>query len=96
MTALKGKITRSKTNMVARDYVKVPTELLKLHKDVFLTADKFFVDLIPFFLSLSRKICFTGQPPHVQNCSANIQGIQGDISVLSPARLPHHDGTCQR
>jgi hypothetical protein len=32
---LKGKTTRIKTHPVARDYVKVPKELLKLHKDVF-------------------------------------------------------------
>jgi len=33
--------------------------LLKLHKEVFLTADIFFVNKIPFFLTLSRKIGFT-------------------------------------
>ena len=34
---LKGKTTwsRSKPNQVARDFVKVPMELLKLHKEVF-------------------------------------------------------------
>jgi hypothetical protein len=32
IAALKGKTTWSKINPVARDYVKVPTELLKLHK----------------------------------------------------------------
>ena len=56
---MKGKTTRHKTNPVARDYVKVPTEFLKLHKEIFLTADIFFVNKIPFFLTLSRKICFT-------------------------------------
>jgi hypothetical protein len=44
---------------VARDYVKVPKELLKLHKEVFLTTYILFVNKIPFFLTLSRKICFT-------------------------------------
>ena len=39
--------------------MKVPLKLLKLHKEVFLTADIFFVNKIPFFLSLSRNICFT-------------------------------------
>jgi hypothetical protein len=57
--ALKGKTTRSKTHPVARDYVKVPKELLKLDKEVFLTTDIFFVNKIPFFLTLSRNICFT-------------------------------------
>jgi hypothetical protein len=38
ITALKGKTTRSKTIPVARDYVKVPLELMKLHQEVFLTG----------------------------------------------------------
>jgi hypothetical protein len=59
IAALKGKTARSKTHPVARDYVKVPKELLKLHKEVFLTTDIFFVNNIPFFLTLSRNICFT-------------------------------------
>jgi hypothetical protein len=48
IAALKGKTTRSKTHPVARDYVKVPKELLKLYKEVFLTTDIFFVNNIPF------------------------------------------------
>jgi hypothetical protein len=59
ITALKGKTIRSKTNPVARDYVKVPNEFLKLHKEVFMTTIIFFVNTIPFFLTLSHKICFT-------------------------------------
>jgi hypothetical protein len=43
---------------VARDFVKVPVELLKLHKEVYITANLFFVNKIPFFLMLSHKICF--------------------------------------
>jgi hypothetical protein len=53
IAALKGKTTWSKTHPVARDYVKVPKELLKLHKEVFLKTDIFFVNKIPFFLTLS-------------------------------------------
>ncbi len=59
VAALKGKTTRCKPNPVARDFVKLPTALLKLHKEVFLTVDIFFVNQIPFFLTVSRKICFT-------------------------------------
>ncbi len=59
IAALKGKTTRSRPSPVARDFVKVPVEMLKLHKEVFMTADIFFVNKIPFFLTLSRKICFT-------------------------------------
>jgi hypothetical protein len=53
ISALKGNTTRSKTHPVDRDYVKVPKELLKLHKERFLTTDIFFVKNIPFFLTLS-------------------------------------------
>jgi hypothetical protein len=59
MTALKGKTTQSKPNLVAKDFVKFPVELQKLHQEVFLTVDIFFVNKIPFFLTLSQKICFT-------------------------------------
>ena len=39
--ALKGKTTRRKPEVVKRDLVKVPKELMKLHKDIYLTADIF-------------------------------------------------------
>jgi hypothetical protein len=58
IAASKGKTTQSKMNPVARDYVTVPMELLKLHKEVYMKTDIFFVNKIPFFLTLSRKICF--------------------------------------
>jgi hypothetical protein len=66
--ALKGKTTRSKSIPVSRDYVKVPMELMKLHKEVFLTTYIFFVNTIPFFLKLSRKICFTAVN-HLADCT---------------------------
>jgi hypothetical protein len=59
IAALKVKTTRSKTFPVARDYVKVPLELMKLHKELFLTTDIFFVNKNPLFLTLSRNITFT-------------------------------------
>jgi hypothetical protein len=43
VAALKGKTTRRKSIPVARDCVKVPLELMKLHKELFLTTDIFFV-----------------------------------------------------
>ena len=39
--ALKGKTTTRKPEVVKRDLVKVPKELMKLHKDIYLTADIF-------------------------------------------------------
>ena len=58
IAALKGKTTRSKPIPVAWVFLKVPTELLKLHKEVFLTVNIFFVNKIQFFLSLSNSINF--------------------------------------
>jgi hypothetical protein len=59
IAALKSKTTRSKSIPVARDYAKVTIELMKLHNEVILTTNIFFVTKIPFFLTLSHKICFT-------------------------------------
>jgi hypothetical protein len=59
VAVLKGKTTRTKPDPVARDFVKVPVELLKLHKEVYITANLFFVNKILFFLMLSCKVCFT-------------------------------------
>ena len=60
LASLKGKMTCKKPQpVVARDFIKVPKELMSLHKDVYLTADLFFVNKIPFFLTHSRKIHFT-------------------------------------
>ena len=48
LASLKGKTTRKKPQPVAaRDFIKVPRELMSLHKDVYLTADLFFVNKIP-------------------------------------------------
>ena len=59
IAALKGKTTRRKPAPVAENFVKIPLDIMKLHKEVFLMADLFFVNEIPFFLTFSRKICFT-------------------------------------
>jgi hypothetical protein len=60
IATLKGKTTRTKPSPVAsEDFIKVPKEILDLHRDVFLTADIFFVNGIPFLLTLSRKLQFT-------------------------------------
>jgi hypothetical protein len=57
---LKGKTVEKKPMPVVRDLVKVPKEFIKLHKDVTLTMDIFFVNGIAFFLLLSCIIYFTG------------------------------------
>ena len=57
---LKGKTVKKKPMPVVKDLVKVPKEFIKLHRDVTLAIDIFFVNRIPFFISLSRIIYFTG------------------------------------
>ena len=59
IAALKGKTTRTKPVPVAADYIQVPQEILDLHRQVYLTADIFYVNKIPFLLTISRKLCFT-------------------------------------
>ncbi len=61
IAALKGKTTRSKPAPVARDYIKVPLELLNLHKEVYMTIDIFFVNKIPSVFE-SKNIIHRGQP----------------------------------
>ena len=38
---------------------KIPKELVKLHEEIFMTANILFVNGIPFIISLSRNITFT-------------------------------------
>ena len=58
VSALEGNTTRKKKIHVAGNLVQVPKYLVRLHKDIYLTADMFFVNSIRFFLTLIRKIYF--------------------------------------
>jgi hypothetical protein len=59
IAALKGKTPRSKPTPVASDFVKIPESILDMHKkDVILSADIFFMNKIPFFMTISRNLCF--------------------------------------
>ena len=59
ISALKGKNAQVKPTVVASDCIKIVKEIDNLKRTVFLTNDTFFVNGIPFFISLSRKIDFT-------------------------------------
>ncbi|MGL5934526.1 MAG: hypothetical protein ACRCZI_02770, partial [Cetobacterium sp.] len=67
ISALKGKTTRKKSTPVHGSEMKVPRDLLKLHRDVTMSIDIFFVTGIPFFLTLSHKIDFMSTT-HLENC----------------------------
>ena len=55
---LKGKTVRQTAPVVRQDVVQVPKEIRMLHKRVTLSIDIFFVNGIPYFATLSMKICF--------------------------------------
>ena len=57
--SLKGKTTRHKPEHVTTNMVEVPKEIRELHRIVTISFDIFFINKIPFFLTLSRKICFS-------------------------------------
>jgi len=59
VASLKGKTTRQTPPAVQTDMIKVPTEIRELHRFVTLSIDVFFVNKVPFFITLSRKICFS-------------------------------------
>mmetsp|Transcript_36183 Transcript_36183/g.51177 ORF Transcript_36183/g.51177 Transcript_36183/m.51177 type:complete len:412 (+) Transcript_36183:1053-2288(+) len=69
---LQGTQVRTKPKHVEGFKLAIPKELEKFQKDVFMTADIFFVNGIPFFLTLSRKLDFTAVT-HLKN--RNISSI---------------------
>ena len=54
-----GKRTRRTPSSVVLDIVWIPKEIRKLHRNVTLLVDVFFVNNIPFLIPLSRNIRFT-------------------------------------
>jgi hypothetical protein len=56
---MKGNMTRKNGKRMTQSIVKVLTELIKLHKNVKLAIDCFFVNKHIFFTTISTKICFT-------------------------------------
>ncbi len=56
---MKGNMTRKNGKRMTQSIGKVPTELIKLHKNVELAIDCFFVNKQIFFTTISTKICFT-------------------------------------
>jgi hypothetical protein len=59
VATLKGKTVRKRPEPVKTDIVSILKEIRELHKEVTLTIDIFFVNKIPFFLTLSRVLYFT-------------------------------------
>ena len=70
IAALKGKTTCSTPEPVKSDIVAIPKMIRELHRIVTMSIDIFFVNKIPFLLTLSRKICFT-MVTHLSNQKAD-------------------------
>jgi hypothetical protein len=66
ISSLKGKTTCKTPESVLADMVEVPMETRELHRIITLSIDVFFVNKVPFFLTLSRKICFS-TVTHLEN-----------------------------
>jgi hypothetical protein len=59
-----------------------------------MTTDIFFVNKVPFFLTLSRKIYFTAVNNLADRTVLQILSFQGNVPVLTTTWFPHHDGAC--
>ncbi len=59
VATLKRKMVHKKPEPVKTETVHIPKEICKLHKEVTLTIDIFFVNSIPFFVTLSQVLYFT-------------------------------------
>ncbi len=58
MALLKGKTVRRTPPVVVQDIVGVPKEIRENHKRLTLMIDIFFVNRVPYFVTLSLHICF--------------------------------------
>jgi hypothetical protein len=56
---MKDNTVRKNVKRMTQSIVKVPTEFIKLHQNVELAIDVFFINKHIFFTTLSTKICFT-------------------------------------
>ena len=95
IAALKGKTTWKQTKSSGKGLcessygvVETPQGGVPDSRYLFCEQDSIFLDAEP------QDMLYGGQPPREQNCSANLQGLQGDLPVLSPTWLSHHDGAC--
>jgi hypothetical protein len=56
---MKGNMVRKKAKGMTQSIVKLLTEFIKLHQDVDLAIDGFFINKHNFFTTFSTQICFT-------------------------------------
>jgi hypothetical protein len=56
--SLKGKLTRERPSPVVQDYIEIPPELLFRQQIIDRCIDTFFVNGLPFFSSISKRILY--------------------------------------
>ena len=90
---LNGYITRKKPTPVSGDLVHVTEELVKINKDVYLTAALLFVISNSFFLTLINNIWFTAVNHFSKKNEYHIQVLKIYIQILHEAGAPHHNSS---
>lgn len=70
ITVLNSKTTRKTPSPVSTDMVAIPGKIRELHQLITLSINVFFINMIPFILTLSWKLCFT-TVTHLVNCKIN-------------------------
>jgi hypothetical protein len=96
--ALKGKITWTKPDPVARDLVKVPASgAIEAPQRGVYYCQPFLCEQDSVLSNVElQEMFYSNQSPLRQNCSAYIHGVQGDahLPVLSPTWLSQYNSTC--
>jgi hypothetical protein len=83
IAVLKGKTVRTKGGPIpAASVIPVPNDFLRLHRDVTLVADIFFVNGHAFFMTFSRKITFTTVAHLVSRKVANVHKFFVEVYTL--------------
>ena len=65
MVKMKGNTVRMNAKQMTQSIIKVPTEFIKLHQNVELRIDVFFINKYIFFTSYKTKMCFTSTVTHL-------------------------------
>ncbi len=56
--SLKGKTTRTKPPPVVKDYIEIPDELTRAHHEAELCIDTFYINKMPFFSTVTKRIMY--------------------------------------
>jgi hypothetical protein len=84
---LKGKSVRPMPPVAVQDIGEVPKEIRWNHTRVTLTIDIFFVNRVPYFVTLSLRICLLSVTHMTKKNHYNLQSSGGYAQFLSPERV---------